>query len=173
MSSDVINKNFIVLLNADYSFLNTVDYKKVMGFIAKGKIEIVKYSKKVIRTIDKIIKVPSVVRLIKFIRTIYKTKVPYSKRNVFIRDGFKCAYCGAEKVTLTIDHVIPRSKGGKSCFENCIASCRPCNLKKGNKMCSEVKMFPNVRATAPTISEFLRLRMEKLGVEDIIKNCFK
>jgi len=163
----------IVLLNADYSFLNTVDYKKAMCFIAKGKIEVIKYSKKVIRTIDKVIRIPLVVRLIKFIRTIYKTKVPYSKRNVFIRDGYRCSYCGVENVILTIDHIVPKSRGGKSCFENCVASCRICNLKKGNKMCSEVKMFPKANNVAPTISEFLRLRMEKLGIEDIIKNCFK
>lgn len=163
----------VILLNADYSFLNTIDWKKAMCLISKGKTEIVKYSKKVIRTAQGILKIPSVMRLIKFIRTIYRTKVPYSKKNVLIRDGFKCVYCGAENIRLTIDHIVPKSKGGKSSFENCVASCRECNLKKGDKKCSEVKIFPKTKITEPTIAEFLILRMKKQKIDKIIEDCFK
>jgi 5-methylcytosine-specific restriction endonuclease McrA len=163
----------IILLNADYTFLNTIDWKKAACLIAKGKIEIVKYSDKVIRSVNTIMKIPLVARLIKFIRTIYKSRVPFSKKNVMVRDGLVCSYCGEDKIRLTIDHIVPKVKGGKSTFENCVASCKPCNNRKGSKTCSEAKMFPKAKAYQPTISEFLRLRMQKLGIEDIIRDSFK
>jgi len=169
----VITKQ-IVLLNADYSFLNTIDWKKAMCLIAKGKTEVVKYSERVVRTAHGIVmKVPAVMRLIKFIRTLYKSRVPYSKKNVLVRDGLVCVYCGSGGRNLTVDHIVPKSKGGKSTFENTVASCKPCNNKKGSKTCAEARMFPRVRPTQPTISEFLRLRMIKLGVDKIIADCFK
>lgn len=163
----------VVLLNSDYSFLNTVDWKKAMCLIVKGKTDVVKYSNRVVKTAEGLImKIPLVMRLIKFIRTLYKTKVPYSKRNVMVRDSFQCAYCGVTKVPLTIDHILPKAKGGKSSFENTCACCKPCNNKKGSKTCQEAKMFPQVRATHPTISEFLKLRMIKFGIDKIIEDLF-
>jgi len=169
----VVNVNSVVLLNADYSFLNIVTWQKAMVLFSKGKVECVKYSERVIRTAKgKIIKIPAVMRLIKFIRTLYKTRVPYSKRNVMVRDGFKCAYCGETKGRLTIDHIIPKAKGGKSTFENTITSCKPCNNKKGDRSCHEVKMYPKGSAFQPTISQFLTLKMNKLGINKVIEDVF-
>lgn len=163
----------IVLLNADYTFINTIDWKKAACLVAKRKIEVVKYSDKVIRGVgDTIMRIPLVARLIKFIRTIYKSRVPFSKKNVMVRDGMVCAYCGRSDVRLTIDHIVPKVKGGKSTFENCVAACKPCNNRKGGRLCGEAKMYPRVKAYCPTISEFLRLRMQKLGIEDLIKDSF-
>ena len=163
----------VVLLNSDYSFLNTISWKKAMCLMSKGKTEVVKYSDKVIKGVGGIlIKIPYVMRLIKFIRTLYKSKVPFSKKNVMIRDGFACSYCGADNVRLTIDHITPKSKGGKSTFENTTASCRPCNNKKGNYTCGESKMWPKTKLYAPTINEFLIMRMKKFGIDKIIKDCF-
>lgn len=160
----------VVLLNSNYSYLNTIKWKKALTLIAKGKVNVIKYSKKCIKTASgKLIKIPLILRLIKFIRTLYRTKVPYSKKNVMIRDGMKCVYCGAKDVRLTIDHIIPRSMGGKSTFENTVASCKSCNVKKGNKLCSEVKMYPKTNATSPTISEFLMIKMKILGIDKIIE----
>ena len=164
----------VVLLNADYSFLNTVCWKKAITLMTKGKTEVVKYSERVVRTAEGLImKIPAVMRLIKFIRTLYKTRVPFSKKNVMVRDGLACAYCGKDDVRLTIDHILPKAKGGKSTFENCVASCKPCNNKKGHKTCGEAKMWPKVSARQPTIHEFLLLRVKKLGIESIISECFK
>lgn len=173
----IVNNYFgdsVVLLNADYSFLNVVSWKKAMILLAKGKVECIKYSKKVIKdAYGRIIKVPAVMRLIKLIRTLYRTKVPYSKKNVMVRDGFKCAYCGKEGKRLTIDHIIPKVKGGKSTFENTVTSCKPCNNKKGHKTCREVNMFPRVKAYQPTISQFLTLKMQRLGIDKVIEDVFK
>lgn len=87
-----------------------------------------------------------------------------------IRDGMKCVYCGAKNVRLTIDHILPKAKGGKSTFENTVAACKPCNNKKGSKLCSEVKMYPKTNVHSPTISEFLMIKMRVLGIDKIIED---
>ncbi len=160
----------VIVLNADYTYLNSISWKKAFLLIQKGKVEVVKYSKKMINTIYDTFKVPLVVKLIKYIRILYRTKVPFSKKNIFARDGFKCAYCGRETEQLTVDHIIPKSKGGKSTFDNCVAACRPCNNRKGDKTCSEARMYPKVKAYTPTISEFLQIKMRKMGIDKIIES---
>jgi len=163
--------NRCILLNADYTFLNVVNWKRAMCLLAKGKVQVLKQSERIIRTAEGIaIKVPAVMRLIKLIRTLYVNRVPFSKKNVLVRDGFKCAYCKSEKRRLTIDHIIPKSRGGKTTFENCVSSCKPCNNKKGNKTPSEVQMYLKVKAYQPTISEFLRLKVKKLGINEVLRD---
>jgi len=159
-----------VLLNADYTFLNLVNWKRAVCLMAKGKVEVVKDSPRIIRNGSGVeLKVPAVMRLIKLIRTIYRSSVTFTKRNVLIRDRFKCAYCGARREKLSIDHIIPKSRGGKMTFENCVAACKPCNLKKGGRTPSEARMYLKVRPYQPTISEFLRLKFENLGIHDILR----
>ena len=161
----------VLLLNANYSYLGNISWQKAICLMVKGKVEVLKYSETLVRNFDRsvVMKIPIVVKLIKIIRTLYRTKVPFSKRNVLVRDGFKCTYCGVKSKKLTIDHVIPRSKGGKSSFENCVASCKSCNTKKGSRLPKEAKMFPKVKATQPTISEFLQLKVKSLGINNILK----
>lgn len=160
-----------ILLNADYSFLNVVDWKRAMCLIAKGKVQVLKYSETIVRGAGGIIiKIPAVMKLIKLVRALYRTRVPFSKRNVLIRDGFKCAYCGNDKEKLTIDHIIPKSRGGKTNFENCIACCRHCNNKKGDKTPGEANMYIKVKAYQPTISEFLRIKVGTLGINEVLKD---
>ena len=160
-----------VLLNADYTFLNMVDWKRAMCLIAKGKVQVLRQSERLIRTAEGIaVKVPLVMKLIKLIRKLYLNRVPFSKKNVLIRDGFKCAYCGYDSRRLTIDHIIPKSRSGRTSFENCVASCKPCNNRKGGKIPSEAGMFLKVQPYQPTISEFLRLKVKKLGINDVLKD---
>jgi 5-methylcytosine-specific restriction endonuclease McrA len=141
-----------------------------MCLIAKGKVQVLRHSERVIRSGEGLaIKVPAVMKLIKLIRTLYINRVPFSKKNVIVRDGFKCAYCGSDRERLTIDHIIPKSKGGKTDFENCVSSCKPCNNKKGNKTPNEARMYLKVKPFQPTISEFLRIKMKKLGINNILK----
>lgn len=163
--------NQCVLLNADYSFLNVVNWKRAMCMISKGKVQVLKHSERLIRTAEGIaIKVPAVMRLIKLIRTLYINRVPFSKKNVLIRDGFKCAYCGENHRKLTIDHIIPKSRNGKTTFENCVSSCLPCNNKKGGKTPSEAQMYLKVKAYQPTIAEFLQLKVKKLGINEVLRD---
>jgi len=161
-----------VVLNGDYSYLNVVSWKRAVCLMIKGKAEVLKWSDQEVRNCEgKVItKIPLVLRLIKIIRMIYKNKVPYSKRNIFVRDNFTCVYCGTKaKVKLTIDHVVPKSRGGKSDFDNCVASCRPCNLKKGSKTPNEAKMYMKTRPYSPTIYEFIRLKMKHYKIDEFLK----
>jgi len=158
-----------IVLNGDYTFLNTVNWKRAMCLWIKGKVEILKYAKNTLRCADgSEMKIPLVMRLIKIIRMIYKNKVPYTKRNVLVRDGYECLYCGSTR-DLTIDHIIPTSRGGKSTFENCVSACRPCNNSKGNRTPNEAKMFLIKIPTTPTISEFFRIKMKNLGMDKYLK----
>ena len=160
-----------VLLNADYTFLNLVNWKRAFCLLAKGKVEIVRDSQRTIRDASGMeLKVPAVMRLIKLIRTIYRSSVSFTKRNVLVRDRFKCSYCGTRRERLSIDHIIPKSKGGGTNFENCVAACKTCNLKKGGRTPSEAKMYLKVRPYQPTISEFLRLKFENLGIYEVLKD---
>lgn len=159
-----------VLLNADYSFLNIVDWKRAVRLIAKNKVEVISYSDRLIRGVEGLaVKIPAVMRLVKLIRTIYRTRVPFSKRNVLVRDGFRCAYCGDREPHLTIDHIIPKSRSGASNFENCVASCKSCNNRKGSRTPREARMSLRVKPYQPTISEFLRIKLQRLGIKELLE----
>lgn len=161
--------NRCIVLNGDFTFLNTVSWKRGIRLILTGKSEPLKYSDRVIRCADgSEFPVPLVIRLIKVIRMIYRNRVPYSKRNIMVRDGYECMYCGATN-QLTIDHMLPSSRGGKTSFENCVTACQPCNNKKNNRTTSEAKMFPRKKPHCPTISEFFIIKMKSLGVDDFLR----
>jgi 5-methylcytosine-specific restriction endonuclease McrA len=161
-----------ILLNADYSFINMVSWRRAMCLMVKGKVQILSYSERIIRGAEGVVfQAPAVLRLIKLIRTIYRTRVPFSKRNVFIRDGFACAYCGAGSGSLTIDHILPRSRGGDTSFENCVACCLHCNAAKGCRTPNEAAMYLSRKPYQPTISEFLRMKFKRLGLDDVLRDC--
>jgi 5-methylcytosine-specific restriction endonuclease McrA len=163
-----------VVLNADYSFLNVVDWKRAVCLQVKNKVKVLRYSEKTVMTGEGVsVKVPLIIKLIKFIRMIYRSRVPFSKKNVLIRDGFICAYCHAHNGRLTIDHIVPKSRGGRTEFENCVTACRECNHKKGNQLPSEAKMYPQVKAYQPTISEFLQRKVKQLGIEEMLKDMLE
>lgn len=157
-----------ILLNADYSFLNVVDWKRAVRLVVNNKVKVISYSARSVKSAQgSPIPIPAVMRLIKLIRSVYRTRVPFSKRNVLIRDGYQCAYCGNAHGKLTIDHIIPRSRGGRSTFENCVTCCRTCNVKKGCKTPNEARMYLRRRPVQPTIAEFLRIRLKRLGIFDL------
>jgi 5-methylcytosine-specific restriction endonuclease McrA len=158
-----------ILLNADYTFLNLVNWKRAICLVAKGKVEVIKDSRDTVRSATGAeYRIPAVLRLIKLIRTIYRAGVAFTKRNVLVRDGFRCAYCGSHRDRLSIDHIIPKSRGGQTAFENCVAACKGCNLKKGGRTPSEAGMYLRLKAYQPTISEFLRLKFKHLGFNEIL-----
>jgi 5-methylcytosine-specific restriction endonuclease McrA len=163
-----------VVLNGDYSFLSIVDWKKALNLWLKGKTEVLKFSDKVIRNGEGeiVTQLPLVMRLIKIVRMIYRNKVPFSKKNVMIRDGYKCVYCGCNS-ELTVDHVVPSASGGKTNFENCVCACLPCNNKKRNRTPSEARMFLKKQPYAPTISEFIQIKIKRFKFDEILKDIFQ
>lgn len=159
----------VVVLNADYSYLNSVSWKRAIRLLVKGKAESLKNSaREIITTGGKKILVPALMRLIKIVRNVYRNRVPFSKKNIHIRDGGKCMYCGVTGERLTIDHVIPKSRGGKTSWDNCVASCKKCNAVKADRTPNEARMSLIKRPNQPTINEFLMIKMREIGVDKII-----
>ena len=148
----------IIVLNADYSFLNIIDWKRAIKLIMTEKAEIVESMNKFITNTEKTIKIqiPKILRLINMVN-LFRPRIPYSKKNIFLRDEFTCKYCGKKGITMTVDHIIPKSYGGKSSFLNCVASCLDCNLKKRNRTPEEAGMeIIGKKPYLPTIAEFIQ-----------------
>lgn len=158
----------VILLNQDYSFLRIINWKRAINLMVKEKVEVVKYTKDVLTNVDKTyyFKIPKVLKLVYHIKNFYTAKVKYSKRNVIVRDNFECAYCGHKAKKLTIDHVIPKSKGGKSVFENTVASCRECNNRKKDRTPREAGMKNHKKMYVPTLYSLMKHKIK--DIKDII-----
>lgn len=160
-----------VVLNADYTYLNTVPWQRAIKLLVNEKAEVLKEADRQISNCDKSyqFKLPLVLKLVQLVKTVYRNKVPYSRKNVFIRDDHTCQYCGTHD-NLSIDHIVPSSKGGKSSFINCVACCVKCNLNKGDRTLPEVHMNLKRRPHEPTIIEFLTYKMKHTGVYSFLKD---
>ena len=157
-----------VVLNGDFTYLCTVSWKRAIKLVLNEKVKVLKYSDKVVNYARRAFKIPAVVALIRIVRMVYKNKVPFSKKNVLVRDQHRCIYCDNHSRNLTIDHVIPRSKGGRTEFDNCVACCKACNVKKGARTPREAGMFIKRPPFQPTIAEFMRLRLKNSGIYEYL-----
>lgn len=129
----------VLLLNSDFEPLNVTNLRRAMALIVLGKADVLhEYEEKVITTSGPL-PAPSIVKL----RYHVKRPLPQlrlSRHGVLARDGYTCQYCGTKGKDLTIDHVIPRWKGGGHTWENLVACCRRCNLKKGDRTPPQARM---------------------------------
>lgn len=160
----------VLVLNADHSILNVINWQRAICLVMAGKAVIVEGSKETIRNFEGTtsVIVPAVIKLVKFITGIYRAKVAFSKKNILIRDHYTCAYCSSEE-DLTVDHVIPSSKGGKTTWENCVCCCQPCNYKKGNKTLEQVGMHLKVKPKQPTLVQYLSAKVDVFGLDSLMK----
>jgi CRISPR/Cas system Type II protein with McrA/HNH and RuvC-like nuclease domain len=128
----------VLVLNFDYSPLNVTSVQRGFILVVNGKAEIIKSAENPITTFTHTYVRPLIIRLLKYIN--YRgSGIRVNRHRVFRRDNNECVYCGSKK-ELTIDHVIPRSKGGKNTWDNLVTCCQNCNLKKGNKTPDEARM---------------------------------
>jgi hypothetical protein len=119
-----------LVLNIDYSPITICSVQRAFLLVYLGKAELVKAnSSYFFHTVDDTFSMPSVIKLNRYVNVPYKGVV-LNRENVFKRDGFKCQYCGTNK-ELTIDHLVPKAKGGKSSWSNLVTACKRCNTKKG------------------------------------------
>jgi len=169
--------NQTIVLNANYQYLNTIDWQKAVTLVFQGKVDVLSTYDDVVSNASKTFEmfVPKIIRLIKMVRALYKNKVPYSKRNIFSRDNFTCCYCGDKlKVNeCTVDHIIPKSKGGESSWENCVCSCKKCNHRKGDKTLRESGLHLRTKPVQPTIQEFIQSKIKLLGIDKYINEVFE
>ena len=131
----------VLLLSASYEPLRVISWQNAVGLFFLGKVEIVEEYDHHIRSVSMAIKAPAVVRLLRFFR-VGSRSPPLSRANVLARDGFKCQYCEVELTAreATLDHVVPRSQGGKTTWENIVCACATCNRKKGGRTPKEAHM---------------------------------
>jgi len=131
----------VLVLNASYEPLNITTWRRAMVMLLKGKAEGLEHDRGQVIRPDHFL--PTVIRLRQFVRVPYK-QLPLTRRNVFQRDGHSCQYCGYSGEQLSIDHVLPRSRGGGDTWDNVTTACLPCNVRKGNRTPREAGM-PMVR----------------------------
>lgn len=126
----------VLVLNASYEPLNLTSWRRAVILILKGKAEQLEYSEKLLYTA---LPLPTVIRLRYYVRVPYK-EIPLTRRNILERDDHTCQYCAYRGDNLTLDHVVPRSRGGKESWDNLVAACVRCNVNKGNRTPEEAKM---------------------------------
>ena len=127
----------VLVLNASYEPLNITSWRRATVLMLKGKAESLEEDS--LHNIRKDFKAPTVIRLRQFIRVPYR-EIPLTRKNIFQRDDNCCQYCGQKNKKLSIDHVLPRSRGGQDHWENVITACLQCNAIKGNRTPEEAKM---------------------------------
>ncbi len=126
----------VLVLNASYEPLNITSWRRAIVLVIKGKAEQVEHNGKLIYHN---LPLPTVIRLKHYVRVPYK-EIPLTRRNILQRDSHTCQYCGYAGDGLTLDHVLPRSRGGGDTWENMVTACVRCNVKKGNRTPREANM---------------------------------
>jgi len=128
----------VLLLNATFEPLTALPARRAVVLMTCGKADTVHEDPQapVVHSAERSVQLPSVIRLRTFVRVPYHARVPMTRAALMHRDGNRCAYCGAKAET--IDHVVPRSRGGEHSWENCVACCASCNHKKADRLLSEL-----------------------------------
>lgn len=147
-----------LVLNADfrplsYFPLSVWPWQETVKAVFLGRVNIVSEYDRLVHSPSFSMRLPSVVSLKEYIPTARRPA--FTRFNVFLRDRFTCQYCGLRSgaEALTFDHVIPKSRGGRTTWPNVVAACEPCNLRKGGMMPAEAHMFPRIRPRQPTTHE--------------------
>lgn len=147
----------MLVLNATYEPINVCTVRRAVVLMLKEKAELVEHSDWTLRSESTSMSRPVVIRLVNYVRVprdAHRRKI--TRRAVFARDGWACQYCGAGS-NLTVDHVIPRSKGGLSSWENIVASCAPCNRRKGDRLPRQANMHPRQAPGTPRAEIFIQV----------------
>jgi 5-methylcytosine-specific restriction endonuclease McrA len=136
----------VLVLNATYEPLNVVSVRRAVVLLLKEKAEVVEAADAWLRSERMALHIPLVIRLVYYVRIPRRFALPLSRRTVLARDHYTCQYCGLQssRANLTIDHVLPRSRGGETSWENVVTACGSCNRRKGNRTPDEARM-PLVR----------------------------
>jgi 5-methylcytosine-specific restriction endonuclease McrA len=148
----------VLVLNASYEPINVCTMRRATVLVLKSRAEMLEAGEGKIHSERLELDRPCVIRLVRYVRVprdVHRRKI--TRKAVLARDAYRCQYCGRESAGMTVDHVIPRSKGGLSVWENIVASCAPCNRKKGNLTPHQAKMHPATRPKPPGPTVFIRI----------------
>jgi 5-methylcytosine-specific restriction endonuclease McrA len=141
----------VLVLNATYEPLNVVSVRRAVLLLLKEKAEVVEAADAWLRSEGMALPLPLVIRLVYYVRIPQHFSLPVSRRTVLARDHYTCQYCGVQsgRAHLTIDHVLPRSRGGETTWENVVAACGPCNRRKRDRTPEEAGMVLLCRPRRP------------------------
>lgn len=147
--------NRVLVLNQDFSPLMVCSVERAFILVYLNKSEMIKPANGYkLHSVTKAFPMPSVIRLNRYVNAPYKG-VNLTRQNIFKRDGFECQYCGTKR-ELTIDHVIPRAKGGLDTWTNLVTACKKCNAKKGNFTPETANMPLRKKPSKPSYAIFLK-----------------
>lgn len=157
MGRDILSENVLVL-NSTYEAVNICTVKRAVILIYKGIATSLEVTNRAIHSPTTSFRVPSVIKLSRYIKVPHK-KVVLSRKNVLIRDKYTCQYCGKKfpPSELTIDHIIPKSKGGHTRWDNVVTCCKRCNNRKGMRTPWEAGMTLVKKPSAPNFIYFLHI----------------
>jgi 5-methylcytosine-specific restriction endonuclease McrA len=145
----------VLVLNATFEPINVCSVRRAVVLMLKDKAELVEEGGWALRSENATLARPVVIRLVTYVRVprdAHRRKI--TRRAVFARDEWTCQYCGSRS-NLTVDHVIPRCKGGTSSWENIVASCAPCNRRKGDRLPLQAGMHPRRQPRTPRAEIFI------------------
>lgn len=148
----------MLVLNATYEPIHVCTVRRATVLLLKSKAVLLERAGVGLRSERLELDRPVVIRLVTYVRIprdVRRRKI--TRKAVFARDLWTCQYCGRERLGLTVDHVIPRSRGGESVWENIVASCAPCNRRKGNRLPREIQMHPQTNPKPPGPNVFIRV----------------
>jgi 5-methylcytosine-specific restriction endonuclease McrA len=155
----------VLVLNATFEPINVCTVRRATVLILKAKAELLERGEGKLHSERMTLERPIVIRLITYVRVprdAHRRKI--TRKAVLARDSWTCQYCGSTKPGLTVDHVIPRSRGGKSVWENIVASCASCNRRKGNRLPREIQMHPRSSPRPPGPTVFIRIASPTIPV---------
>ena len=142
-----------LILNASFEPLSIVKARRAVVLVLRGRADIVEPGDHRWHSERQAVEVPSVVRLRSYVKVPYGRRVPLTRNAVFVRDGNRCQYClGAAE---SLDHVVPKSRGGTHTWDNVVACCRRCNIRKGNKLLADSGFTLRTRPVAPSYHGWL------------------
>jgi 5-methylcytosine-specific restriction endonuclease McrA len=139
----------VLILNASFEPLHVCSVKRAVGLLMQEIAERVEDADRVLRSPRSVFPVPSVIRLKRYVRRPHRQRVAFNRKNLLRRDDHTCQYCSRRSNDLTLDHVVPRSRGGPTSWENVVACCRRCNALKRDRTPDEARMALNRKPFAP------------------------
>jgi 5-methylcytosine-specific restriction endonuclease McrA len=153
----------VLVLNASYEPINVCTIRRAVVLILKERAEVLERSERELHSESLTIAGPAVIRLISYVRIprdAHSRKI--TRRAIFARDSWTCQYCGSARGSLTVDHVIPRSKGGSSRWDNIVTCCAPCNRRKGDRLPKHAGMHPRHAPRPPSPTIFVHVAVPRV-----------
>lgn len=161
----------VLVLSNNFEIISFAKWTRAIKLVIKGRAESLKDTD---RQVAPGLFVPAVIRLLNGIKSLHGRKVMWKRHSVWVRDLGICGYCGihVSESAMTIDHILPKSRGGKNTWENTVTCCKKCNSKKDDKTPEEARMQLKIKPFAPTIVEYYARKMKMSGINIDLNEIF-